>query len=470
MPDETAGTGTGAGGTTLVIPGEMAARVDRLPVSAMAWEICLIVQIGSAAAVSTNVIAARMYPFVWLPARDITHNQYNVLFALQAGIGILIGGYVLGWLSDKIGRRPTLVLSSVLAGLFIWPFAYVTNFPALAVLSIGSTLGIGGNLAINVVYMSEIMGPTVRPRIMMVSQTVYIFLLLVVLTGIIPHYWFPSHYHLYLWFLALLNFLVAVYLVFRMQESPRWLEARERRDAARKIVERMEARASRGGRVALPEPDLTPYEVVAEEKTPWWAPCGKNYVIITVFLLVVMVLGYAGIVYGGYSQIILFLIGDRGYNAGAVFALTAWAGVVASAVYLLNAFFAQRFERKYTQLAGAILFAGAYWGLYATHGTAAVTTFFIIANVGEILWLFSMYVYIPANYPTRMRSLGTGWTDGIGHLGAWGGVLIAGQLFTVGDPRPFFLFITIPCALLPALLIGIFGQRQRARVLEELAR
>jgi hypothetical protein len=42
---------------------------------------------------------------------------------------------------------------------------------------------------------------------------------------------------------------------------------------------------------------------------------------------------------------------------------------------------------------------------------------------------------------------------------------LAGQLFTVGDPRPLFLFITIPCALLPALLIGIFGQRQRARVL-----
>jgi hypothetical protein len=55
-------------------------------------------------------------------------------------------------------------------------------------------------------------------------------------------------------------------------------------------------------------------------------------------LLVVMVLGYAGIVYRGYSQIILFLIGDRSYNVGAVFALTAWAGVVASAVYLLNAF------------------------------------------------------------------------------------------------------------------------------------
>ena len=232
MAQDTSGGGTASGGTTLVIPGEMAARIDRLPMSAMAWEICLIVQVGWAVAVSTDAIAARMYPFIWLPAKEITHSQYDVLYALEVGIGILIGGYAVGWLSDKIGRRPSLILSSVLAGVFIWPFAYVTNYPALAVLSIGSTLGIGGYLAINVVYMSEIMGPTVRPRVMMVSQAVCIFLLEVILVGLIPHYWFPSQYHAYLWLLAGLNILVAVYLFFRMPESPRWLEARERRDQA----------------------------------------------------------------------------------------------------------------------------------------------------------------------------------------------------------------------------------------------
>jgi putative MFS transporter len=471
MAQETSGSGAAAtGGATLVIPGEMAARIDRLPMSAMAWEICLIVQIGWATAVSTDAIAARMYPFVWLPAKEITHSQYDVLYALEVGIGILIGGYAMGWLSDKIGRRPSLILATVLAAVFIWPFAYVTNYPALALLSIGSTLGIGGYLAINVVYMSEIMGPTVRPRIMMVAQTVCIFLLLVVLGGIIPHYWFPSQYHAYLWLLAGLNVLVAIYLVFRMPESPRWLEARERRDAARQVVERMEARVSKNGQRTLPEPDLTPYEVVAEEKTSWLAPFGRQYVVATVLLLVIMALGYAGIVYGGNSQIILFLIGDRGFGAGSVFAITAWAGVAASAVYLLNAFFGQRFERKWTQLFGAALFAGSYWGMYSSHSKAAVTTWFILANVGGIMWLWSMYVYIPNNYPTRMRSLGTGWTDGIGHVGAWGGVLIAGQLFSVASPRSFFWFITIPCAILPAVLLAIFGKNQRRRALEELAR
>src|ERR1700759_1268495 len=33
-------------GTTTVIPGEIAARIDRLPMSFMAWEICLLIQIG----------------------------------------------------------------------------------------------------------------------------------------------------------------------------------------------------------------------------------------------------------------------------------------------------------------------------------------------------------------------------------------------------------------------------------------
>jgi hypothetical protein len=81
-----------------------------------------------------------------------------------------------------------------------------------------------------------------------------------------------------------------------------------------------------------------------------------------------------------------------------------------------------------------------------------------------------MYVYIPINYPTRMRSLGTGWTDGVGHLGAWGGVLLCGQVFLAAAPLGWIMLITIPGALIPAVLVGLFGQRQRRRALEELAR
>ena len=96
----------------------------------MAWEICLIVQVGWAIAASTDGIAARLYPYVGCRPR-VTHSQYDVLYAFQAGISIVIGGYAIGWLADKIGRRKALIMSAALAGVFIWPFAYVTNYPAL---------------------------------------------------------------------------------------------------------------------------------------------------------------------------------------------------------------------------------------------------------------------------------------------------------------------------------------------------
>src|SRR5277367_3589506 len=176
-------SGAEAAGGTLVIPGEMAARVDRLPRSWMAWEICLIVQVGWAIAASTDGIAARLYPYVWLPAKTVTHSQYDVLYAFQAGISIVIGGYAIGWLADKIGRRKALIISAALAGVFIWPFGYVTNYPALFVLSIFDTLGFAGYLAMNVVYMSEIMGPSWRRRVMLPCQAVCIFLLFVVIGG-----------------------------------------------------------------------------------------------------------------------------------------------------------------------------------------------------------------------------------------------------------------------------------------------
>ena len=470
MAQDTSGTGAAAGGTTrLVIPGEIAARVDRLPMSLMAWELCLVVQVGWTVSANTDGIARILYPFIWGPAKEITHTQYDILYALQVGISILIGGYILGWLGDKIGRRKGLILSSLLAALFIWPFAYVTNFPALFVLSIADTLGFAGYLAMNVVYMSEIMGPTVRPRVMMVCQVVAIFLLTVVLGGIVPHYWIPGHYRWQLWMMAGLNIAVAIYLYFRMPESPRWLEARERRDEARRVVERMEARVMKRHPV-LPEPDLKPYEVVAEEKTSWLAPFYRRYVLVTILLLVVMVLGYGGIVYGGGSQSVLFLHLNRGYSAGFIFALTAWGGVVSAAAYLVNALFGQRWERRWTQLVGAIMYAGGWWGVYEVHNTAGMSVLYIIALTGTVLWLWSMYVYIPANFPTRMRALGTGWTDGVGHIGAWVGVLIAGALFSITAPLAFIVWITVPCALVPGVLIAIFGKSQRNRALEEMSR
>ena len=141
-----------------------------------------------------------------------------------------------------------------------------------------------------------------------------------------------------------------------------------------------------------------------------------------------------------------------------------------AAVFLLNALLGDRIERKYVQLAGAILFAICWLVMYNVHSTPGVYVLYIGQTIGLYLWLWSMYLIIPPNYPTRMRSLGTGWTDGVGHLGAWGGVLLAGVVFSAAAPLGWILLITIPGALVPGFMVAIFTKNQRRRALEELAR
>ncbi len=46
--------------------------------------------------------------------------------------------------------------------------------------------------------------------------------------------------------------------------------------------------------------------------------------------------------------------------------------------YLVNALFGQRWERKWNQLVGAILYAGGWWGIYEVHNTAGLATFYIV--------------------------------------------------------------------------------------------
>ena len=198
----------------------------------------------------------------------------------------------------------------------------------------------------------------------------------------------------------------------------------------------------------LPEPDLAPDQVVAEEKTSWLAPFGKNYVFVTILLLVVMALGYAGIVYGAASQSFLFLSLSRGYSAGFVFALVSWSGVVSSIVYLLNAFFGGRIKRRWVQLFGAVLFPAAGGRLRDTqhrgHGHH-------VPHCGRRRHLVAMeHARVrPQQLPDPDALPGRRLDRRHRAPRAWGGVLIAGQLFLVAAPRNFILFVTIPCAILP---------------------
>jgi len=82
------------------IRGHIAARIDRLPLTRVQWQLAILVQITWGFIIfDTDGIGARLYPFVWRPNHIITVFQYSVIQALQVGLGILLR------LPDELGRR-----------------------------------------------------------------------------------------------------------------------------------------------------------------------------------------------------------------------------------------------------------------------------------------------------------------------------------------------------------------------------
>jgi hypothetical protein len=72
----------------------------------------------------------------------------------------------------------------------------------------------------------------------------------------------------------------------------------------------------------------------------------------------------------------------------------------------------ERYERKNLILLAGTIYAAAFLLLLVVHPIAGVAVISVAETAVGTLWLFNVYNYTSAAYPTRLRAVGTGWTDG----------------------------------------------------------
>jgi len=453
--------------------GQIAARIDRLPLTWAQWRLALISQVFWGVIIAADGIPAKLYPFTWGPEKAFGLGAFSLLLAVQFGVGILVGEYLIGIVSDRWGRRTALLLSSLAMALLLWPTALTNNFGWLLLFFGLSSIGMGGVLSTNVVYMGEIVPPRERGRVMLASQVlaVVVFGLLGNLPAIL---WVPQHYD---WFIYLFSIVTMVLLVplalWGMPESPRWLEAHGRHDDASRVMAQLEEECRRrSGLAALAEPEYAKYAVPVTEHVPVRELLRGRYARRSIILLIAWTLGYSGMVYGfaGYEPEILKAYGlSPGNTFGVILTSSMLGGGVALG---LCALIGEAVERRVVILASAMVNAAALIALYFVHDVVAAYILIFLSWGAETAWLFSMYNYTAASYPTRLRATGTGLTDGIGHLGAVFGPLLAGALFAATAGAGYYgwyLYIILPGALIPAVLVAWLGIDQRQAILEEIS-
>jgi MFS family permease len=309
----------------------------------------------------------------------------------------------------------------------------------------------------------------VRNKVLLASQGVTA--LVAVSINMLAFWLIPSQWRAFLWISAIIEIVVLLpWLYYRLPESPRWLEAHGRHEEAEAAVEEYERRVQRYNPAPLPEPRGSDNPVVMAGRGAWKELfTSPQYRQRTFVLIACWMLGYAGLIYGVGAFLAVYMV-DHGATAHEVFLTIAVAYLALFAALQVNARLGERVERRDVIALMAVLFAACWIVAWAAPMLSVIIICYIISRIGTGLFLFNLYNYTAVAYPTRVRAMAFAWTDGLGHLGAWGGVTLLGPLYALGPNHlGWVLWIVLPGSLLPAALIWGFGIKQSRAVLEQVS-
>ncbi|KAF4665155.1 hypothetical protein FOL47_004730 [Perkinsus chesapeaki] len=403
--------------------------------------------------------------------------------ALQSEMffGFLVGVWVMGWLSDEVGRKPTLWISAIITQGFGLLSAIAPSYLAYAISRFGVGLGVGGIGLASYVLAAEATAPEWRSVMSAASNSIFSFgIVIVSVMAAIPNIHWRA-LSLAVWILSWACILPAL-LLTRFLESPIWLEAQRRRDkteaALRRIalvnnrhaefdafVQKWEKKhmsnenmsfaiedGSSGGNAAV-------MPLIEETKESLWGLLlTRNWRIIQQFMTVMVIAWFASSLgYYGLSM-------NVGHLGGSIYINSILCALVDIPSYVMmylmvdNSITGRRLSLVIYLIAGGIscivcpFVSYPHW-LYLT--IALLGKFFISAAFGVC------YIYGAELFPTSIRSSALG----IQSLSARIAGILSPLIPPLGDvwfPLPNLIF-GIPCLVAGGLiwrfLPETFGRR-----------
>ncbi|QFY43052.1 MFS transporter [Candidatus Methylospira mobilis] len=447
---------------------QIAARIERLPVSGFHRRFITLVSLGGW--FDFYDIFMMAYLGAALKNSGFLNIQQFSLMISSGFLGMFAGSVLFGIGSDRFGRRTSFMFMLLIYSVFTLLGAFSHNAWELIALRFLAGLGIGAELVVIDSYVTEIIPGRLRGRYVAITQVVG-FTAIPVVAGLssllIPTNWLLDGWR---WVMVTgsAGAVLVWYLRRNLPESPRWCASTGRYEQAERIMRQIEQDVEREMDSPLPSPSATQIStrqsatpVQASIKTLWSRPYRKRTLVLTVFHCLQTV----GI-YGFANWAPMFML-TQGHSLEQSLDYGFWIALVSPLGPILCVLTTERIERKYALVILPLLMAlSGITFPYAQSGlqiilTGAAITFFSY-------WFSAvLHAYQAEVFPTPIRATGVGFTYSISRLSVIASTSIITVLLQYGI---MFVFAFIAaCMMLIALLIGLFGERTNARLLEAVS-
>jgi putative MFS transporter len=446
-------------------PAQLIARLEAAPISR--WHRAPRVVMGAATFLDAfDTLAIAFVLPVLVPLWRLSSTDVGWIIA--AGfMGQFAGSILFGALAERWGRVRSAAAATVLMSVLGLMCAGADSFAALTVLRFVQGIGVGGEMPVAAVYISELSRADTRGRFLLLYQLVVPVGLFV--TGQVGALVVPALGWQMMFIIGGIPGLAVAAMMLRLPESPRWLIAKGRLAEADAVIGAIEASAD--VRSAAPTAPDEPAARDARDRAgtaTWTDLLHPQYRQRT--LVVWTLWASAGFFVNGLGNWMPVL-----YNSvyGLSLADSLRAGtlntMVAVIVLAACAFSIDRIGRRRW---AASAFAGGAAALMAlgvlaadSVGAALVLTtagYGIVGSINSVL-----YLYTPEIYPTRMRALGAGSAASWIRAASAVSPLLVGYLLTAGGIE--WVYLAFGAAALVGLTAATFMLETSRRRLEETA-
>ena len=336
-------------------------------------------------------------------------------------LGMLVGAWFWGMLSDYIGRRFSFIATIGADSLFGLLSAFSPNFAVLLVLRFLTGTGVGGSLPVDYTIYSEYLPTKNRGRYLVYLESFWA-VGTVVAAGlawfIIPR--FPTVGWRYLLAASAIPGLLVLWIRRSIPESPRYLLVQGREEESRRVLEHVAAENGAhvriGQLIAEPQQKQVPLRIIFHRPL-------LNQTLMMMLIWFMISIGYYGLFtwlpgifraqgftfLATYQAIFILALAQLPGYFSAAWLIERWGRVRTLGLYLLGSAVATYVFATVTNLTGIM-------------AVSILISFFVLGAWG------ALYAYTPELYPTSARGTAMGWTAGVTRLGGMLAPLLGARL------------------------------------------